>query len=317
MKEEIVRELLKHGILATPDVLKKIEEEGLQNFLSQVKKDDSVFLTLDKNTPQNKGDVIVDITVPEKPKKLSPTDFIKYYNNRYEGLKNILLSKTTALSINKLSGFSEVSVIGMVRELLPDGFVLEDTTGKIDVVSKKKPSIDDVINVKGLLKENKIIEKEILYPDIPLNREIDAPKGMRLILTHNTNKEKLKNIKHDLVFSLTGEGDGKRIFTLNTSPARIKIKKNGKAYSILFYKPKKHPEPKDAKAMLKRRHLSPTRDEITGPDDVFIIKEIPNCLWLAGKDEWSEVYKGVLIVCTSEKGFAVIDVETGGVEFHK
>ena len=86
---------------------------------------------------------------------MEPKDFSDYYNSRYEHLKEILLKKTKAVSINNAKkSFNDVSVIGMVKELTDSGFVLEDPTGEIEVQSKSDVSEDDVIAATGFVRNN-------------------------------------------------------------------------------------------------------------------------------------------------------------------
>ena len=148
MKEKIVKTLLKHGLLATPEIVKRIEETGMDN-LSDLTKIHGVFLA------EEKKEIQVSIkTLGKKLERLSPEDFVSYYRSRYEKIKNILLKRIDAVSINKLKTTPyNITTIGMVRETTQNGFILEDPTGEVNVISKKSIVPNDVIAVRGFYRD--------------------------------------------------------------------------------------------------------------------------------------------------------------------
>lgn len=122
-RKEAVRQLISRGEIPTPELI-----EGMISGKPPTRETDG-------GVKKNEGEIQVRTLSPEKKEKLSPQDFTSYYNNKYDGLREILSSKIGAISINKArETFGEVSVIGMVREKTPTGYMIEDTTGSIELV---------------------------------------------------------------------------------------------------------------------------------------------------------------------------------------
>ncbi|MCK4859875.1 MAG: DNA-directed DNA polymerase II small subunit, partial [Candidatus Omnitrophica bacterium] len=127
------------------------------------------------------------------PKKREANDFIQYFNNRYKAIEKILkqrqeLQNTTSINrlINKRDR-EQISVIGMVEDKhqTKNGnyiLTIEDKTGHIKVlVNKNKPDLfkivkdvvlDEIIGVVGVNGNNIIFASNLLFPDVPLTKEI-------------------------------------------------------------------------------------------------------------------------------------------------
>ena len=125
-------------------------------------------------------------------KKRELQDFVKYFRNRYEALRNILntrpeLSDVTSITRLFNKDKNNVSIIGLVsdkRETKNGNIVLavEDLTGKINVIINntkkelyelaKDTLLDEVIGVAGVIRKDTIFCNNILYPDVPLNKEL-------------------------------------------------------------------------------------------------------------------------------------------------
>ena len=165
MKEEIVKRFLDEGVLISPKTLRAINEHNIDDFIRKAKNEKEIVF---ENKNKEKDTITMKNTI--KKQKLTTQDFVSYFNNRYEGLKKILLEKTDAVSINKTkNAFHTVSVIGMVSEYTPNGFFLEDTTGVIETITEKRPEKDDVVCVKGDVREGKLFASEIIYTAIIWN----------------------------------------------------------------------------------------------------------------------------------------------------
>lgn len=205
-KQEIINIFLKNGLLISSDLLKEISDyeqaSKIFNFLKSKRIDEAVIGSdlnnIIKDASQKvqeteKVKVKVVYSYKEEPKKREPQDFIDYFNNRYRALEKILkqhqeLQQT--ISINKISNKKEkenISIIGIVSEkqTTKNGnlmLVLEDTTGqKKVIINKSKPALfneandivlDEVIGVNGVNAENIIFVNNIVWPDIPSNREL-------------------------------------------------------------------------------------------------------------------------------------------------
>ncbi|MBI2656031.1 DNA-directed DNA polymerase II small subunit [Candidatus Woesearchaeota archaeon] len=129
----------------------------------------------------------------DEPKKREPQDFVDYFNARYRAIEKILKPRQelrNLVSINKLLNKKqkeEISIIGIVnsKQATKNGnimLVLEDLTGiKKVIVNKNKPALfreandivlDEVIGVVGVNVESVIFANNILWPDVPTNREL-------------------------------------------------------------------------------------------------------------------------------------------------
>jgi len=122
-------------------------------------------------------------------KKLEVKDFIKYFRNRYVSFKKILqerLELTNLISIDKISGNREFSIIGIVyskqitknKNLIID---VEDLTGSVKLLitknkeelTKKSSEIllDDVVGFKCTGTKDFLYVNDLFYPDCYLKEK--------------------------------------------------------------------------------------------------------------------------------------------------
>jgi DNA polymerase II small subunit/DNA polymerase delta subunit B len=323
MKEDIVRKALEAGIMLTPGLLETLDEKKLEEMIREAKQKDKTLLTEREKPSKSKLIIKVKRVVPKA--KLKPEDFTKYYNNKYEGIKKLLLKKLDAVSINKVGeSYEEISVIGMVKEPTPKGFVLEDPTGEIEVISNKEPETDDVIGVKGTPREGKLIGKEIILPDIPLDYKSKKIRNLSLLLTTSLT-DKTRTLIQATNFTLIpklgdenlNEKEKEQTITEFTNPTWITISTPEDEMNILVYNPEEEIEQKQAIDYLRKRHLSPKRNKILGLDDYFFIEPVPDILWLISPKKFLENYKGVTIISFEAPDAARIDLGTREVDFKK
>ncbi len=323
MKEEIVRKALEAGILLTPGLLETLNEEKLEEMIKEAKQKDKTVLTERERPTKSRLIIKVKRVVPKA--KLKPEDFTRYYNNKYEGIKKLLLKKLDAVSINKVGeSYDEISIIGMVKEPTPRGFVLEDPTGEIEVISNKEPEADDVIGVKGTSREGKLIEKEIILPDIPLDYRSKKIKKLSLLLTTSLT-DKAMALTQATNFTLIpklgdenlNEKEKEQVITDFTNPTWITISTPEDEMNILVYSPGEEIEQKQVIDYLRKRHLSPKRNKILGPDDYFFIEPVPDILWLISPKKFLENYKGVTIISFEAPDAARVNLGTREVEFKR
>lgn len=126
---------------------------------------------------------------PTIPKSLEVKDFINYFKNRYEDMKNFMQERQefeNLVSINKIPfDKQKFSVIGMVvnKKNTKNGNVIleiEDLTGKIKVlISANKEellkesediTLDSVIGFKGLGNKEILFANEIYFPESRLEK---------------------------------------------------------------------------------------------------------------------------------------------------
>lgn len=126
------------------------------------------------------------------PNKKNVQHFIDHYKHRIEKIKPYLMAHkelSGVVSIKKLSPKSrEVSLIGIVYDFkeTKNGnliITLEDETGMMTcILSKNKKEIfdavkneivlDEVIGLTGVLVKDAVFVNEIIFPDIPLSKEL-------------------------------------------------------------------------------------------------------------------------------------------------
>lgn len=139
------------------------------------------------------GTVNVIFSYEEESKKRDIQDFVSFFNARYKALEKILRHRQelqNILSISRIVGKREkesVSLIGIVKDknTTVNGNIMleiEDISGSIKVlISKNKQKLlnlakdivlDEVIGVVGVNGNNIVFANNIIWPDIPLNKEL-------------------------------------------------------------------------------------------------------------------------------------------------
>jgi DNA polymerase II small subunit/DNA polymerase delta subunit B len=308
MKEKIMRQFLKEGILISPETLEKITETNLEHMLEKGKKSKSFVFSFQEEKPEP----VIEVRKLQKRLKLQPQDFAKYYNTRFEGLRDILLKKmedVVSVANAKKSG-SAIATIGMVREQTQRGFIIEDTTGNAEVISKNEDvGIDDVIGVKGAVKEEKLFAEEIIWPDISMSHKHNRPD---FILTLS---EKAEHIDGDFLITPEAVHGFDKKKTPLPNPGWITISKDSLIVTVLVYKPDKKATQKEVLTWLRKRHLYPDKNQIRGTDDPFLIDTIPDVLWIVSDERWTDNYKTVIIVSSDGKVPAEVNLATGEVVF--
>jgi len=310
MKEKIVEQFLKEGVLLSPETLEKITETNLEHMLEKGKKSKSFVFSFQEEKPE-KPEPVIEVRRPQKRQKLQPQDFTKYYNTRFEGLRDILLKKTEdVVSVaNAKKSSSAIATIGMVREQTQRGFIIEDTTGNAEVISKSEDvGIDDVIGVKGAVKEEKLFAEEIIWPDISMSHKHYRP-DFTLTLSEKTEHKDGILITPEAVYGF----DKKK--TSIPNPGWITISKDSIITTILVYKPEKKATQKEVLSWLRKRHLCPDKNQIRGTDDPFLIDIIPDVLWIVSDERWTDNYKTVIIVSSDGNVPAEVNLATGEVVF--
>ncbi len=172
-RNSIVAEFFKRGHLLTDDAIRLLEEKGLEYALNK-----NLPLVIDASDVSQPYRIIKNIT--SKKTELSSDDFVRYYNSKYEKMKNIIISRVNKsfISLNKVgSARDEVHVIGIVKEIKEkDGKKLvevEDPTASIPVIfDDADVELDDVVAVQAVAGGRVLFGKKIIYPDIPLRTPV-------------------------------------------------------------------------------------------------------------------------------------------------
>ncbi|MCK4531660.1 MAG: hypothetical protein KAT94_02230 [Candidatus Aenigmarchaeota archaeon] len=289
-KKEIIGMFLDRGVLLSPEDLEKINEKNYMQILES------------KSGVTKKKEHAVNEPVRGK---ISTEEFIKICNRKFEFLRETLLKKIEAVSINKgRKVFSEVAIIGRVKELTGRGFVIEDVTGETEVVTENKEvNAGDVLGMRGFFKENRFFLEQTTWPDIPLD---NSPKPIQ---TKITLTMKAKENMEGFIISPNAE-KSENVITGFEKFGMIKTTKEGKDTRIIAYSPSKEINEDDAVKILKKRII---------PEEGILenlITEIPDIFWLFNnKRNWTRNYKGVVIISSDENSFAEYGME--GVRFGK
>jgi|TARA_Y100000310_G_scaffold48410_1_gene44875 DNA polymerase II small subunit len=201
ISSELLRELDDYGHVSKIfDILKtkKINDvavagKELNKLINQTTPqptDNTTTQQIEKQTQENKVKIIY--SYKEESKKRDSQDFVDYFNNRYRGLERILKQHQelkNTVSINKIINKKEkeaTTIIGIVskKQLTKNGnllLLLEDPSGQRRVlVNKNKPRLfseatsivlDEVIGVVGVNVDTIIFANNIVWPDVPTNKE--------------------------------------------------------------------------------------------------------------------------------------------------
>jgi len=319
----LIDKFLEKGILLSPEVKDKIKPEEVDDLMLKFDKRDVVLTNDFYSFTRGRGvKVISEYKKDSEIKRI--TNFVDFYNNRFEFLRKILMEKLgqeKITSINKLNT-GNFTIIGMVREKKKDGFSLEDSTGSLYCISGKDVLEDDVIAVKGRFDKKKFTEEKIFYPDIPLKNKVNRTREESRVLF-------IKNLKKDpgVHYVFTFEGDPG---VLNKTKSWVvstkdKIKKGPKklglnlpaivdveGIKIMIFggkldEIKKKTGEKDERklivSLLQRRHFLPF---VYMENDPYLIKEIPDIIFFPGAEPFFLNYKGVsAISVTNNMGFLV------------
>ncbi len=178
-KEQIISEFFKKGNLLTVDAIPIIEKDP-EAFLKM-----KLPTIVKANDLKQEWKILRNIT--SKKTEITKEDFVKFYNSKYEKMRNIIVQRVPKdyVSINKLdSTRSEVHVIGIVKDIREKDskkiIELEDTTGSIPIIfdDVEDAELDDVIAVRAIAGGKVLFGKQIIYPDIPLRQPtVGSGKG--------------------------------------------------------------------------------------------------------------------------------------------
>ncbi len=306
-REAIVRKLLSLGVMATPEILKKIETTGLDAFLEKTKKNRGMVIQVDEEAAEKLSCCVRGAATKLE---LTPDDIIQLNAEKYKRIRDFLLRKIEAVSINNIGRTnSKLSVVGMVKERTSQGFVLEDGTGEVEVRSQEKVELDDVVGVRGWVREKTLFGEEVVYPDIPMNRVVNNLDNTLLLAGEPGSQAKSADIVLTPLTVTDVEGNEKDI----PNPAWIFLEKGNKKMAIIVYRPHEQTRKEDALAWLKKRYIG--TDKIPAPSSERILETIPDILWVAAENEpWTENYKGVTLVSFGRGHHALIDLKTRKIE---
>jgi hypothetical protein len=287
-KRDILELFLKNDVMLSPEEFETIDEKNYMHMLEE------------KKGASSKDDIIVSKT---RSGRISCDQFVRASVNKFEFLRGIILKKTEAVSINKAKKvFSEVTVIGRVKEATSRGFIIEDVTGEAEVFYENRDiSVGDVVGLKGYFKENGLFPNQVVWPDIPLDN-VPKPPGIRITLT--------TKVKDGHMPGLIVCPDSEKACNVVTGFGRsgsVNITKHGSSLLLMAYSRTNEIKEEDTVKILKKRSLP-----VDGPVE-NVMEEIPHIFWLFdNKRNWIKNYRGVIIISTDSESFADYDGQEVG-----
>ncbi|MBM3303553.1 MAG: hypothetical protein FJY76_00510 [Candidatus Aenigmarchaeota archaeon] len=315
-QSEIVRACLERGLLVSIEDIRRVEAGLSIDELLASKQPQQAAAKPQPADEEKAGRLSHRFRKPKAKETIAPSDILEQQKSRYEALKGMLLSKTSAVSIgNARDSAASVSLIGAVKRATENGFVLEDVTGEIDVLcdSSKAAGVEegDVVCVRGPVKGGRLLCKDIIYPDVPLLRPVGRMEASMLIMP----KAGSPAAKADIVLSAEPveaaetEAKSAKNIVVEASPSHLTLYKDGSRFNILFCRTESEISQQAAINMLKKRSLKKPKGMIAD-NDAYLIEPVPDILWIAGKaskagagqagHEWIETYKAVTIISLPE-----------------
>ncbi len=200
---KIIKSFMDKKILLSPDVIEDIKEDSYLDLINKYYNKEVIVLTkeiLNDKKVEVKKD-LEEIKVERRVKiiksyeaesrKREVKDFVSHFKARYNKIKNILINRQdlqNVLSINRAieKNNEEVSFIGIIydKNLTKNGnisIILEDLTGIITAIINKEKEcfnlaknlvLDEVIGVKGSIRNKVLFVNDIFIPDTPYNKEL-------------------------------------------------------------------------------------------------------------------------------------------------
>ncbi len=278
----ILEEIMKSGVLVEPKAAERISKMGeseLAEIMERIKKEKPLVLSEDFF-----GNFI-EVTEIQPLKKLSVQDYAAQINNYFNVLQSLFEKRNKAVSISNASG--SAAVIGLVKNILPDGFELEDSTGSIKILSKAQVEEDDVVMVTGKTINKALYADLVEFPDIPERQVRKSPKKCEIIFGAQA-EDCDYSVLFGEIFSM-----GKKLLVAGKNPVQAKI---NNILILIFGCAKNIPHLQ----ILKKRRL---------PGTLFAIAEVPDIFLLRGSN-LIENYKNTTIVAINDKSIARINLMT-------
>jgi len=281
-RKDIVHRLLREGIMVSAQELDTLNAGNIEGFIAG------------KKNQQSKADLKPALTVTvesHSPKRMDAKGLTQLYLDAFQKLRALLVKKVDAVSINKTKNvFSNVSIIAMVKSKTERGYIVEDETGEMEVVTDQAMDEDDVIAITGMVREGRLFAGEIEYPEIPFNRDIGKLHA-KVFLGPSIPADAIAD-----AFLVNGDA--------MVSPSVVTLSRGDEKATILFCSPG-NAAIHQAGTWLKRRQIHSWAPLVLDP--------IPDVIWVHAAERGSSLHKGVLVV--SPGPGALVDMETKEVQF--
>ncbi len=231
------------------------------------------------------------------PATITPTNIAAFMHRRFDALRPLLEAKNPSVSIVHAAG--DTMVIGMVRERTTRGFIIDDTTGTLSVISENNQTqAGDIIAVSGRIREDQLAAHTITYPDIPFSNppmQIACPLMLVHPVISAANPSPPKTIQNTPHTVPSNHITAQQNHPLSISPPpTLPVRLASPA--ILIHQPPTPLSPADAQQCLVRRFFPPA---IPAGPDPLLLDALPSLVWLLQDTNWQKSHKGVLIISTT------------------
>ena len=296
--KEVVRKLLDRGIMVSPGTLERMKNSSIGDFLGTASSSRCAVISEDDGATLK-----CSVAPARPPAELTTGDVAAAQTEKFEKIRKMILRKVSAVSINNAGRqSSKLCIVGMVKEKTGSGFVIEDGTGEIEVRSDEPAEPDDVIGVKGWVRDGRLFAEETVYPDVPMSREAGALPGSILLSFDPGAKPSGPEVVIS-PFSVAGGGADSQL----PNPAWICLEKGGSAVTMLVYRADGPAGKQAAISWLRKRYIGP--DRLPAPSKDRILESVPDIFWVVGDGgSWRENYKGVTILSLGKGCSARIDL---------
>ncbi len=168
------------------------EVDSYFTYLKLIKKENKIYNPINNNLII-KPNVKILTQYIKTDKKICIQDFVEYFKIRFKTLREILLKRQElqdTISISKVLNKKDKETVSIIGVLLNknitknDNFILEleDLTGVIKIIigkndmelynTCKEIMLDETLGVIGSFSKGVLFGKRIIYPDIPLTKEL-------------------------------------------------------------------------------------------------------------------------------------------------
>jgi DNA polymerase II small subunit len=203
MEQSTINFLNEKQILVSPDILDKDFEDALIKKIVEKTNPDFLDETIINSFVDVEEKFVRKVKIvksyDKESKKRTFQDFVSVFNNRFKSLSEMLKSRRELDSVTSISRLfsknqnDKTAIIGMVadKQFTKNNNIfltLEDTTGTCSVIIRKTDDekelfelaenlvLDEVIGVTGTYLNKAVFADNIIFPDIPLNKELKKQK---------------------------------------------------------------------------------------------------------------------------------------------
>lgn len=286
----IIEDIIKEGVLVEPRIAERVAvmQDGEQAELMERIRIEKP-LVLSEDFFEN----IIEVAEICAQKKISIQESAAALNSYFSVLQSLFEKRNRAVSISNAS--ENASVIGLVRNILHDGFEIEDQTGAIKVVSKTQVDEDDVVMVSGKVIQKVLYADLVEFPGAPERQMKKSPKKCEIVFGKPAGGadysisfgEKISIGKNSLVV-----GKNPALVKINNITVMVQNPNSGKNISPL--------------QVLKKRRL---------PGTLVPMAEVPDILLLRGAENVLENYNGTTAIAVNDKSVARINLRTRDAVF--